>query len=69
MHLSHDFDALSAELISRELSRRYMDADAYFDLKGFSYYPRGYTRQQFDQDVRVSDPAMLPFAMALEATT
>jgi hypothetical protein len=68
MHLSHDFDAASVERISLELSRRYMDADAYFDLKGFSYYPRGYTREQFDQDVRASDPAMLPFDMALETT-
>ena len=61
VHLSRDFDAKSAELVSLELSRRYMDAGAYFELKSFSYYPRGYGRQQFDQDVYVSDPALLPF--------
>ncbi|MBK3663773.1 radical SAM protein [Bradyrhizobium diazoefficiens] len=64
MHLSRDFDAASAERISLELSRRYMDADAYFDLKGFSYYPRGYTRAQFDQDTHSSDPVTLPFEIA-----
>lgn len=68
MHLSRDFDAPSAELVSLELSRRYMDADAYFELKSFSYYPRGYTRAQFDQDVGASDPLMLPFKVALETT-
>lgn len=69
IHLSQELDAASAERISLELSRRYMGADAYFELKGFSYYPRGYTRAQFDQDVRASDPAMLPFEKTLETAT
>lgn len=64
MHLSSDFDADAAEVASLELSRRYMDADAYFALKSFSYYPRGYQRADFDTDVRASDPAMLPFSPA-----
>jgi len=38
--------------------------DAYFALKSFSYYPRGYQRADFDTDVRASDPAMLPFSPA-----
>lgn len=63
IHLSPDFDATSAELISLDLSRRYMNANAYFDLKSFSYYPRGYTREQFDQDIRHSDASMLPFSI------
>ena len=61
IHLSNEIDASSAEQISLELSRRYMDADAYFYLKSFSYYPRGYTRAQFDDDVLNSDPKALPF--------
>lgn len=61
MHLSRDFDAGEAEAASLTLSRRYMDADAYFRLKSFSYYPRDYTRADFDQDVKSSNESQLPF--------
>lgn len=61
MHLSAEIDAELAETKSLELSRRYMDADAYFLLKSFSYYPRGFARTQFDLDVAASDPGRLPF--------
>jgi radical SAM superfamily enzyme YgiQ (UPF0313 family) len=61
IHLSHDFDAKSAETACLELSRRYMDAEAYFNLKSFSYYPRDYTRADFDRDVAASDRSQLPF--------
>lgn len=61
IHLSNDFDAKSAEAASLELSRRYMDAEAYFNLKNFSYYPRDYTRADFDRDVAASDTSQLPF--------
>jgi hypothetical protein len=61
IHLSHDFDAKSAEAASLELSRRYMDADAYFGLKSFSYYPRDYTRAYFDRDVAAIEASQLPF--------
>lgn len=64
IHLSHDFDAKSAEAASLELSRRYMDADAYFNLKSFSYYPRDYTRADFDRDVAASQTSQLPFRVA-----
>ncbi|WP_313166459.1 B12-binding domain-containing radical SAM protein [Massilia oculi] len=64
IHLSHDFDAKSAEAASLELSRRYMDADAYFNLKSFSYYPRDYTRADFDRDVAASDISQLPFRVS-----
>lgn len=61
IHLSQDFDAQSAEAASLELSRRYMDAEAYFNLKSFSYYPRDYARADFDRDVAASDTSQLPF--------
>lgn len=64
IHLSHDFDAKSVEAASLELSRRYMDADAYFDLKSFSYYPRDYTRADFDRDVAASETSQLPFRVS-----
>jgi hypothetical protein len=63
IHPSREIDADEAEAVRLELSRRYMDADAYFDLKAFSYYPRGYDRATFDTDVAVSDPASLPFSL------
>lgn len=62
MHLSKEFDAKEAEIASLTLSRRYMDADAYWKLKSFSYYPRGYTRANFEADVTASDSARLPFS-------
>ncbi|TDF80241.1 radical SAM protein [Pseudomonas sp. H9] len=64
IHLSHDFDAGSAEAASLELSRRYMDKDAYFKLKSFSYYSRDYTRADFDCDVAASDVSKLPFRVS-----
>jgi hypothetical protein len=64
MHLSDEIDAAAAEAVSLELSRRYMDSDAYFSLKSFSYYPRDYRRSDFDNDVAASDPALLPFREA-----
>ncbi len=65
IHLSREFDATSAEVASLELSRRYMDADAYFGLKSFSYYPRDYTRRDFDRDVAESSASRLPFRVAI----
>ncbi len=64
VHLSRDFDAAAAEAASLYLSRRYMDVNAYFQLKSFSYYPRNYTRADFDQDVKQSNPNSLPFREA-----
>jgi len=69
IHLSHDFDANSAEAASLELSRRYMDADAYFELKSFSYYPREYTRADFDRDVAASETSQLPFRASTRVTS
>jgi hypothetical protein len=73
IHPSAEIDAVAAEQVSLELSRRYMDADAYFDLKAFSYYPRDYVREDFDADVAASPEGMLPFrpatATALGATS
>ncbi len=64
IHPSREIDAASAEAASLALSRRHMTRDDYFDLKGFSYYPRGYTREDFDADVAASDTARLPFRSA-----
>ena len=63
MHLSDQIGQPEAEAASLELSRRFMDRDEYFALKGFSYYPRGFSRAGFEADVAASDPAQLPFRM------
>lgn len=69
IHLSRDFDAKSVEAASLELSRRYMDADAYFDLKSFSYYPRDYKRADFDRDIAASETSLLPFRSSTRVTS
>lgn len=61
LNLSSEIDAAEAERLSLELSRRYMNANDYFDLKAFSYYPRDYTRLDFDRDLAASEPTRLPF--------
>lgn len=61
MHLSGDFHSDAAEAASLRLSRRFMDENAYFRLKSFSYYPRDYSRADFDRDVAASDTSVLPF--------
>lgn len=38
--------------ISKELSRSFMTAKEYFDLKSFSYFSRDYTYDEFLQDIR-----------------
>lgn len=68
LHLSKEIDALAAESISLQLSRRFMNVDDYFILKSFSYYPRGYSRAQFDTDVASSDPKVLPFSLRRNLT-
>ncbi|ESX84372.1 MULTISPECIES: B12-binding domain-containing radical SAM protein [unclassified Mesorhizobium] len=68
MHLSADFPAEAAEAASQRLARRYMDDDAYFALKSFSYYPRNYGRADFDRDVAASDPSALPFTLRRRET-
>jgi hypothetical protein len=63
LHLSADINNLAAEDISLKLSQRFMDAESYFNLKSFTYYPRNYTLKDFSEDVRLSDHSRLPFRM------
>jgi hypothetical protein len=69
VHPSAEIDAASAEAIRLDLSRRYMDADAYFDLKAFSYYPRDYARLDFNADVVAAPDDRLPFRLDPASTT
>lgn len=62
MHLSNDFDSVGAESACSDLSRRYMDTEAYFALKSFSYFPRNYSREDFTTDILKSEEKSLPFS-------
>jgi hypothetical protein len=63
VHLSKDISAEHAEQLSTEIAKRFMSADDYFDLKQFSYFKRGYGIQDFRNDLRISDHALLPFSV------
>lgn len=69
MHLSREIDEAAAEAISLQLSRRYMTDDDYFDLKSFSYYPRGFSREEFNADIGDSDQTALPFSFSRMLST
>lgn len=66
IHLSTSLDAEDAEAISLETCRRYMTKEDYFDLKAFSYYPRGYSKADFETDLNGSKRANLPFSLPAE---
>lgn len=51
-NLSNSIDSRKVQSISKELSREFMTAKDYFDLKSFSYFSRDYTYETFLQDVR-----------------
>lgn len=50
LHLSNHIDAAAAHETAREISRRFMDARQFFELKSFSYFPRTYTYEEFVED-------------------
>lgn len=61
IHPGAQMSAEDAEVLSLQASRRFMTKQDYFDLKSFSYYPRHYGRQDFENDLLDCDPASLPF--------
>ena len=52
-NLSSTIDHQASLRISKELSRSFMTAKDYFDLKSFSYFSRNYTYDEFLQDIKV----------------
>jgi hypothetical protein len=52
LHLSGALDDESAVAACAELSRRFMTAKDYYDLKSLSYFPREYSFQEFMNDIR-----------------
>ncbi|SIO96739.1 radical SAM protein [Vibrio spartinae] len=52
-NLSASIDHKESLKISKELSRDFMTARDYFDLKSFSYFSRDYTYSDFVQDIKI----------------
>ena len=63
IHPSIDISNKDAEFLSLEASRRYMTKKDYFDLKSFSYYPRIYSYNDFETDVKECSESKLPFSL------
>lgn len=63
LHLSPEIDHAAAVEYSLQLSREFMTANDYFDLKSFSYFPRSLTREKFDGIVSSMDRSQLPFVL------
>ncbi|MGW5207910.1 B12-binding domain-containing radical SAM protein [Streptomyces griseoincarnatus] len=62
VHLSSDFPYERAVEMTREVSRRYMSDRDYFDLKKFSYYPRSFSWEAFDEILGSRPLDELPFS-------
>lgn len=63
LNLSGELDHVEVEKLSLETSQSFMSQRDYFDLKAFSYFPRGYLYETFLEVLRCADRATLPFSM------
>ncbi len=61
VHLSQEVDHALACAKARDISQRFMSARDYFDLKAFSYFPRGFTYAEFCRLCEGTPAALLPF--------
>jgi len=63
LNLSPEICADAADELSLQISRKFMSAKNYFDLKSFSYFSRNYKYTDFIADAKESDPKSLNFAI------
>jgi len=61
LNLSNDIDYNTAIEICNDIQREFMNANDYFELKAFTYFPRGYSYQDFIDDVENDTGQDLPF--------
>jgi uncharacterized protein YifE (UPF0438 family) len=61
VHLSSEMSHEAANETACYISRRFMSQADYFDLKSFSYFPRGFSRRNFSDLVATIPEADLPF--------
>lgn len=63
IHLSKEIDYVKSIKLSTEISRRYMSAKDYYDLKRFCYFARDYTFKDFMRDLKSSSKEYLNFSL------
>ena len=61
LHLSRHMDYDRTRAVTSEIARDHMNDRDYYDLKAFSYLPRGYTYREFRKDVETTGGEDLPF--------
>jgi hypothetical protein len=68
LHMSDEIDNASAVVICRAVSRNFMTARDYFELKAFSYFPRGFSWTDFMSRISETDQGLLSFSMPQSGT-
>ena len=63
INLSKEISFSEADDICQKISKMFMSAKDYYDLKSFSYFDRNYTYSEFTSDVIKSDINLLPFSV------
>nr|WP_165375132.1 radical SAM protein [Malaciobacter halophilus] len=63
LNLSSEINYEKAKELSIQISKRFMTKDDYFDLKSFSYYPRGYMYNDFINHISKVEEEYLPFSI------
>jgi radical SAM superfamily enzyme YgiQ (UPF0313 family) len=66
LDLSDEIDGKGAKKICLAISRLMMTQKDCYDVKSVSYFERGYTYEQFENDVACCEPEKLPFSLAHE---
>jgi hypothetical protein len=61
LHLSREIDHDRVEVVATEIARDLMSDRDYYDLKVFSYLPRGYTYEDFRVDLAGAGNDRVPF--------
>ena len=65
VNLSQSIPHTKSVALSLEISREFMTAESYFQLKSFSYFDPNYTIMKFHSDIIKSDPAQFSFSTNL----
>lgn len=66
MHLSKEFTYDVSEEYRIKISKLFMSSDDYFDLKSFSYFPKEFSRNLFNEICNLSEVSKLPFDLVKE---
>lgn len=67
LHLSDEVSHSRAMSFSSHLAKAFMTSRDYFDLKGFSYLPRGFSWADFQSTIKGVPPDNLPFRVDIES--